>query len=404
MTARGAPPYSPRLMGCVIRTTRHGFLAYRLRSRLVPGYQSQERTGLRDTPANRKKLEARAGVIAEEMRSGSFDYLRWFPEGSKAPLLKPPPAPTRATTVREYADTIWLPRKQPPLVRAWCAWDYRKHLKCHILPAFGDVALVDVTPAALERFRADLLAKPLALKTVRNVIDATFRALYRDARETDGLVTVDPFAVLKWPRRTRHQPDPFTEAERDAVIAHFRVRRRHYHPFVLTAFWTGCRPSELVALRWGDVDAKAGKLMIRRSRTLHEDNPTKTIASERTIDVAPVVVAALREAKPLHVTDEDFVFRNADGRPVFVDNFGKNWHPALRALGLRPRKFYATRHTFISIALTRGARIKWLAEYCGTSVAMIEAHYGRFLAGDAKDQLALLGGAKQPARASRRRS
>lgn len=32
-----------------------------------------------------------------------------------------------------------------------------------------------------------------------------------------------------------------------------------------------------------------------------------------------------------------------------------------------------------SIALTGGVNLKWLAEYCGTSIAMIETHYGRFL-------------------------
>ena len=40
------------------------------------------------------------------------------------------------------------------------------------------------------------------------------------------------------------------------------------------------------------------------------------------------------------------------------------------------RKFYATRHTFISIALSRGVNLKWLAEYRGTSVVMIERSYG----------------------------
>src|SRR5215510_14432142 len=122
----------------------------------------------------------------------------------------------------------------------------------------------------------------------------------------------------------------------------------------------------------------------------------KTTASERTLELADVVVAVLRNAKPLHATEETFVFTNTDVRPIFVDNFGKMWHPALRAVGLRPRKFYATRHTFISLALTKGARIKWVAEYCGTSVAMIEAHYGRYLGGDSRAQLALLGTGHQP--------
>lgn len=377
-------------MPCTIRPTRHGYLAYRLRWTGLPGYESQERTGLKDTGANRKKLDARARVISDEMEAGVFDYLRWFPDGSKAQWFRSKGVPV--ITVSDYAERVWLPRKQPPLVRAWCAWDYRKHLKKHILPAFSHVPLAEITPAALERFRADLLAKPLALKTVRNVIDATFRALYRDARETDGLVSGDPFAALKWPRRPTHKPDPFTEAERDRLLDYFRRKRPHVFAFVLTAFWTGARPSELIALRWGDVDLRGGKLMIRRSRTLNEDNATKTSASERTIDLAPIVVEALRQVKPLHATDETFVFTNTAGRPIFVDNFGKTWHPALRATGIRPRKFYATRHTFISLALTRGVRIKWLAEYCGTSVAMIESHYGRYLGGDSREQLALLDG------------
>jgi hypothetical protein len=36
--------------------------------------------------------------------------------------------------------------------------------------------------------------------------------------------------------------------------------------------------------------------------------------------------------------------------------------------------------------------LKWLAEYCGTSVDMIEKHYGRFVQTHAPAQLALLMG------------
>jgi|SRR5579871_1479194 len=285
-----------------------------------------------------------------------------------------------------------LGRTLTPLVRLWALRDYEKHLKCHIRPTLGDTLLTEITAATLETFRAELLQKGLALKTARNVIDGTFRALYRDARVVDQLVTGDPFTALRWPRRVPRKVDPFAENERDAIVAYFWQSRPRYHPFVLAAFWTGGRPSELIALRWGDVALRAGKLSIHKSRTLHEDNPTKTPGSERTIDLVPAVVAALRDAKPLPVTDQDFVFRNTEGRPIFGDSFSKHeWHRALRACGIRPRKFYATRHTFISVALTRGWNLKALAEYCGTSVAMIERHYGSFLKSETQAQLALLG-------------
>lgn len=67
-----------------------------------------------------------------------------------------------------------------------------------------------------------------------------------------------------------------------------------------------------------------------------------------------------------------------------------HWRRVLRGLDIRPRKFYATRHTFISVALTAGVNLKWLGEYCGTSVAMIESHYGRYLERDGEREIQLL--------------
>ena len=67
---------------------------------------------------------------------------------------------------------------------------------------------------------------------------------------------------------------------------------------------------------------------------------------------------------------------------------------------IRPRKFYATWHTFISMALSKGLKLKFIAEYSGTSVVMIENHYSRFLASRVDDQLAMLAAnpAAEPAR------
>jgi hypothetical protein len=84
-------------------------------------------------------------------------------------------------------------------------------------------------------------------------------------------------------------------------------------------------------------------------------------------------------------------------------NSKDHWHAALRATGIRPRKFYATRHTFVSIALSKGLNLKFIAEYCGTSVAMIEQHYGRFLADSGESQLDLLGSVSRSVGVLRRR-
>ena len=47
--------------------------------------------------------------------------------------------------------------------------------------------------------------------------------------------------------------------------------------------------------------------------------------------------------------------------------------------------FYSLRHTHISKALLAGVNAQVLAENCGTSVKMIEKHYGKFLRSDRRE-------------------
>jgi len=51
------------------------------------------------------------------------------------------------------------------------------------------------------------------------------------------------------------------------------------------------------------------------------------------------------------------------------------WARVLKALGIRHRKFYATRHTFITECVKQGELLKAIADYCGTSVMMLENDY-----------------------------
>jgi integrase len=306
------------------------------------------------------------------------------------------PSTTRTTvrSIAQWAETVWLPRKVPPLVRRSLADTYRKHLRNHLLPRFGSQYFADVTVGALADFRIHLVApvdvgQGLSPKTARDIIDGTFRALYRDARE-EGLAAGDPFAGLRWPRRVTYEPDPFTEAERDALCAYFRHKHPDSYPLVYTLFQTGLRTGEVVGLRWCAVDLRAGTLTVHISRSHGEDNPPKTKNSQRTITLQPDVVAVLRATQPLHVTPESFVFITPTGLPLDTDGFVElRWHRALRATGTRPRKFYTTRHTFISVALSRGCKPKWVAKYCGTSLEMLDKHYGRWMDDD-RGQLDLL--------------
>ena len=378
-------------MACKVKVNRHGFLAFRF---YWQGREFWQGTDWRDTPNNRKKAEGKAQEITEEIKSRTFNYLKWFPNGNKAHEFKPKQTDNRVWTVGEYFK-VWIEGKKPPAVRAGLARDYREHFRRYILPQFETVDLKEVSPRRVLDFRTYLTdERGLKMKSARTIIDASFRAMVRDARKIDHLIDVDPFAALDWPRMASPKPDPFTEDERDEIIEQFAKKSPFYVPFVHTLFWTGARPSELLALRWGDIDLRAGFLSISKSRYLG-DGATKTIGSDRLIRLLPSVLEVLNRIKPLQASEQSYVFLNQQGNPLNFHTWrGGIWYRILRGLEIRPRKPYSTRHTFISVGLSKGVNIKWLAEYCGTSVAMIEKHYGKYIGGDSQEQFARLVGAK----------
>src|SRR5262249_37406899 len=194
-------------------------------------------------------------------------------------------------------------RKKGPVVRKGLERDYRDQFRLYILPKFEHTMLEELTPALLDAFRSYLLHdKGLSLKSARNIIDATFRAMFRDARTVDyiaGIQGKDPFAALQWPRLKSGKPDPFTEEERDALIAYFCEKAPFYYPFVYTLFFTGMRTSEALALRWGDIDLKRREIVITKSRYLDEEAGTKTAGSEREIRLLPKLAELLSTIKPL---------------------------------------------------------------------------------------------------------
>ncbi len=105
----------------------------------------------------------------------------------------------------------------------------------------------------------------------------------------------------------------------------------------------------------------------------------------------------LKQIKPLNATDRGYVFLNKEGQPVNFRTWRKGvctriltWlgDPAAKALLHAPHVHF--------VGLSNGVNIKWLAEYCGTSVAMIEKHYGRYVRNDGAEQLQKLLGTVTP--------
>ncbi len=123
-----------------------------------------------------------------------------------------------------------------------------------------------------------------------------------------------------------------------------------------------------------DVDLEQGTVSVNKSRNMGTEAATKTANSERIIPVDESLVEILKllPSRELGLTH---VFVGKRGEPMSKKWAEHNWAEPLEKLGIRHRKFYATRHTFITEMVKAGYNLKGIADYAGTSVAMIEADY-----------------------------
>lgn len=58
------------------------------------------------------------------------------------------------------------------------------------------------------------------------------------------------------------------------------------------------------------------------------------------------------------------------------------WKPALKRLGIRDRRSYATRHTYCTVALMGGVNPAYIAAQAGHSVKQLLDDYARWIGGD----------------------
>jgi len=139
------------------------------------------------------------------------------------------------------------------------------------------------------------------------------------------------------------------------------------------------RPAEWASIERRDVD--------RRRRTVYVRG-TKTDGSRREVPLTRYALAALAEVPPR--LDSRYVFttsRKCPGKdepgPFDVANFRRReWSVAIDTAGIpKPARIYDLRSTFASDALAAGVSVFELARIMGTSVRMIERHYGALLDG-----------------------
>jgi integrase len=144
------------------------------------------------------------------------------------------------------------------------------------------------------------------------------------------------------------------------------------------------RPEEWAVIERSDIDRREGVLAVRR--TLTDSGVVelaKTDRSRRQVPLSPRALVALDEL-PARL-DTRRLFTAPAGGPLDLDNFRRRqWREAIKDSRVaEPARIYDLRSTYASNQLAARVEPFELARVMGTSVRMIERHYGTLLGGAA---------------------
>lgn len=160
--------------------------------------------------------------------------------------------------------------------------------------------------------------------------------------------------------------------QRRALLAHASADLRDLMECIAL---TGCRPGDPAAALRKDYDAKHGAITFR------------TKGHTRTIPLSPAA-QALMDRLAKGKLPRAFLFTNG-GKPWQAQDWRDPVKEAAAAANLPPETvLYTLRHSWITDAIVGGLDPLTVAKLSGTSLAMIEKHYGHLVQGAARDKLA----------------
>lgn len=292
------------------------------------------------------------------------------------------------TTLKDYLEQ-WLKNYVWPNLSPRTAEGYESIVRQHLIPRLGNTPLTQLKPEHLQRYYTETLSSgrcgkssSLSAQTVRHHHTALHKAL-QTAFEL-GMLPRNVADAVKAPRAERHEMQIWSEGEMGRFLE--AAKATPYYALFYLALFTGMRRSELLALRWQDVDLTLSQVHV--SRTIHQlrdrsliFRSTKTAKGRRTIDLPPSATRVLsehRETQNLErlmrgkpSKDEDLVFSQEDATPMRPNSITRAWVTLATRAGVKPIRLHDARHTHASLMLKQGIHPKIVQERLGHSTISI---------------------------------
>ena len=331
---------------------------------------------------NQSNLEA-AKRILKQAKANLLEDLPPFPQQTDGPAAD---LNGDFYSFRAVAK-LWIDNLEERDLKASYITEARRTVNGVWLEHFQDVPVENMTPRRVKRVIKS--TKWSSIKRRRNCCSVLRQILQFAIEELELEATPlpDESRKKKNGKSEKFVPNPFSVAEKAAILRDLKKMNREAWLFHLIAFETGMRTGEILALTWQDFDFINGDVSVNKAIVRSEVTSTKT-DERRTVAMTAELMEALKgEVRPL------------DGGPLWIaeqtgsqrksaKHFRKWWARALDSAKVEYRRMYTTRSTRATQLLSAGVSVKVVAAQLGHTEQVCQQKYsGFYTTGEERDIL-----------------
>ena len=255
---------------------------------------------------------------------------------------------------------------------------YGSLIKVHIIPRLGKNKLDKLTPEQIGKAWSDMLSQGNSANVIEHCHARLSTALNAALQRRPSLIDQNPCLSVSPPKVYKQElRPPNAEAVHKILEA---ARDTDYYEVIHTAFYTGLRRGELLALRWGDVDldmatASVSRTVYRAKGGTSMFTEPKTAKGKRLVSLTPSSALLLRALRERHkmdgslqgyqVTEDSLVFCYRNGSPILPRAFSGAFRRIMHRAGLEGYRPHDTRHAHATLMLRQGVHPKIVQERLG---------------------------------------
>ena len=242
---------------------------------------------------------------------------------------------------------------------------YRSVLDKHILPILGAMSISEVGRGEISALHHRLHDTPAMANRTVKILSKMFSLAEAWERIPPGRNPCR--SVRRYKERSRERfltPEEFRRLGRVLQEADGSV----WPPAIAALrllMLTGCRKSEILTLRWDDVDRTAGELRLRDAK-----------AGPRMVPLTPAVVAVLDGIPRIHGNPWVIVGRKPDSH---LPDLQLYWMRICERAGLDDVRIHDIRHSYASRALSLGESLPTIGKLLGHRKVATTARYAHLM-------------------------